>query len=314
MLIIFIFFIILYYLFYLKIEKLAENKLITIQNQLQKNNIIFSWKNFEKSGFPYRVVNRLDSVKIKTNNMDIFLKNLDIVYQPWNLKHILIKTTEKIDILYLNNNIIIFPDILGSIVIREDKEKRVSINFEKIHIIIDEYIHEISKPEVYIREKNNNNLEYSIKIKELFFLPVFSEKNSIRNLLVNGELINYREFNFNNFYNWFANQGGVDVTFFNLNINQILVKGNAFLGIDENLDIQSSISIESDELDDLIIILKNENFLTKRLFETLSIVIKAIEISSNNIPKFSINIQNGYLSFMGIKIVNIPNFKVLNSN
>jgi len=314
MLIIFIFFIILYYLFYLKIEKLAENKLITIQNQLQKNNIIFSWKNFEKSGFPYRVVNRLDSVKIKTNNMDIFLKNLDIVYQPWNLKHILIKTTEKIDILYLSNNIIIFPDILGSIVIREDKEKRVSINFEKIHIIIDEYIHEISKPEVYIREKNNNNLEYSIKIKELFFLPVFSEKNSIRNLLVNGELINYREFNFNNFYNWFANQGGVDVTFFNLNINQILVKGNAFLGIDENLDIQSSISIESDELDDLIIILKNENFLTKRLFETLSIVIKAIEISSNNIPKFSINIQNGYLSFMGIKIVNIPNFKVLNSN
>ena len=314
MLIIFIFFIILYYLFYLKIEKLAENKLITIQNQLQENNIIFSWKNFEKSGFPYRVVNRLDSVKIKTNNMDIFLKNLDIVYQPWNLKHILIKTTEKIDILYLNNNIVIFPDILGSIVIREDKEKRISVNFEKIHIIIDKYIHEISKPEVYIREKNNNNLEYSIKIKELFFLPVFSEKNSIRNLLVNGELINYRELNFNNFYNWFANQGGVDVTFFNLNINQILVKGNAFLGIDENLDVQSSISIESDELDDLIIILKNENFLTKRLFETLSIVIKAIEISSNNIPKFSINIQNGYLSFMGIKIVNIPNFKILNSN
>lgn len=314
MLIIFIFFIILYYLFYLKIEKLAENKLITIQNQLQENNIIFSWKNFEKSGFPYRVVNRLDSVEIKTSNIDIFLKNVDIVYQPWNLKHILIKTTEKIDILYLNNNIVIFPDILGSIVIREDKEKRISVNFEKIHIIIDKYIHEISKPEVYIREKNNNNLEYSIKIKELFFLPVFSEKNSIRNLLVNGELINYREFNFNNFYNWFANQGGVDVTFFNLNINQILVKGNAFLGIDENLDVQSSISIESDELDDLIIILKNENFLTKRLFETLSIVIKAIEISSNNIPKFSINIQNGYLSFMGIKIVNIPNFKILNSN
>ena len=87
-----------------------------------------------------------------------------------------------------------------------------------------------------------------------------------------------------------------------------------FWGLDENLDVQSSISIESDELDDLIIILKNESFLSKRLFETLSIIIKAIEISSNNIPKFSINIQNGYLSFMGVKIVNIPNFKIFNSN
>lgn len=314
MLILFISFIILYYFFYLKIEKLTENKLIAIQNQLQENNISFTWENIKKSGFPYRIVNRLNSVKIKTSNIDIFLKNLDIVYQPWNLEHILIKTNEKISINYLNSKIIIYPDSLGSIVIKEKKEKRVSVNFKKIQVIIDQYIHEISKPEVYIREKNNNNLEYAIKIKELFFLPVFSEKNSIRNLLVNGELINYREFNFNNFYNWFANQGGVDVSFFNLNINQISVKGNAFLGLDENLDVQSSISIESDELDDLIIILKNESFLSKRLFETLSIIIKAIEISSNNIPKFSINIQNGYLSFMGVKIVNIPNFKIFNSN
>ncbi|PPR17189.1 MAG: hypothetical protein CFH33_00059 [Alphaproteobacteria bacterium MarineAlpha9_Bin3] len=314
MLIIFIFFIILYYFFYFKIEKLTEKHLITFQNQLHENNINFSWKNVDKSGFPYRIVNKLKSVEIKINNTDIFLKSLDIIYQPWNIKHILIKTSEKIDITHMNNSIIIFPDILGSIVLNENNEKRVSFNFEKIQVIIDKNINEISKPEIYIREQENSNLEYSITIKELFFYPSFMEKNSIRNLLINGELINYKDFNINKFYDWFSSQGGLDIDNFSLNIDKILIKGNAFLGLDENLDIQSSISIETNELDKLIMILKNENVITKSLFETLNIIIKAIEISSSNIPKFSINIQNGYLSLMGIKIINIPNLKILNPN
>ena len=314
MLIIFIFFIILYYFFYLKVEKLTEKHLIALQNQLHDNNISLSWENVEKSGFPYRIVNKLKTVEIEVNNTDIFLKSLDIIYQPWNIKHILIKTSEKINVTHVNNSIIILPDTLGSIIFNANKEKRFSFNFEKIQVIIDENINEISKPEIYIREQENNNLEYSIKIKELFFYPAFTDINSIKNLLINGELINYRDLNINKFYDWFSGQGGLDINNLSLNIDQISIKGNAFLGVDENLDIQSSISIESNELDNLIMILKNENFISKSLFETLNVMIKAIEVSSNNIPKFSINIQNGYLRFMGIKIINIPNLKILKSN
>ena len=100
MFLIFIFIIFLYFLFYLRIEKLTNKNLLTLQNELNKDNIVLTWQNIEKSGFPYRIVNRLNSVKININNIEIFFKNLDVIYQPWNINHILFKTSEKIKIVY----------------------------------------------------------------------------------------------------------------------------------------------------------------------------------------------------------------------
>ena len=95
------------------------------------------------------------------------------------------------------------------------------------------------------------------------------------------------------------------------------MKGNAFLGIDENLDIQSSISIESEKFDDLALFLRNKNLVSDNLFKSAIVIIKAIELAaktSNKTPKYSISIQDGYLSFMGIKLLNVPRFDSLNFN
>ena len=95
------------------------------------------------------------------------------------------------------------------------------------------------------------------------------------------------------------------------------MKGNAFLGIDESLDIQSSISIESEKFDDLALFLRNKNLVSESLFKSSIIIIKAIELAaktSNKKPKYSISIQDGYLSFMGIKLLNVPRFDRLNFN
>ena len=307
----------MYFFFYFKIKELTEKNLIIIQNNLKNNNIIIAWENIDSYGFPYRIVNELNNVKIKINSSEISIKNLNIIYQPWNIKHILIKISNKIDIIYNNNKIIIYPEILTSVVIDKNKEKRISMNFNEVFIKNDQYIHKINRPEIYFRESIKNNLQYSLKIKELFYYPDFINEHSIKNLLVNGKIINHKNINFNNYFEWLANEGGIDIDDFKFNISQISMKGNAFLGIDKNLDLQSSISIESNELDNLVLVLKNKNLITENFFEKSNIIIKAIELASktsNTIPKFSVSIQNGYLSLMGIKLLNIPNLKMFKFN
>ena len=308
--IIFISLIILYFIWYLKIAHVTEEKLIILKNNLKQNNIIFTWENLEKFGFPYRVVNKLSSVKIKLANTEIFLENLSIIYQPWNIKHIILKSSETINILNQNNKIIINPDIMASIRINKLNEKTIAININEISILNSKYNHKINKPEIYLREDNKNNLLYSIKIKELLYQPIFIENNAIINIDINGSLANYKNININNYYTWLSNEGGINIDNFKLNINKTFINGNAFIGIDENIDIQSSISLEANNLYELILILRNKNFINKNTLETSKFIIKAIEIASkasNTNPKFSINIQNGNLSLMGVKLLNVKN-------
>ena len=177
--------------------------------------------------------------------------------------------------------------------------------------------HKIKRPEIYFRESVDDNLQYSLKIEEIQYYPSFMNANSIRNLLINGKIINHKKVNFNNFHRWLSNEGGIDIEYFKFNTINIPMKGNAFLGIDENLDIQSSISIESEKLDDLALFLRNKNLVSENLFKSSIVIIKAIELAaktSNKTPKYSISIQDGYLSFMGIKLLNVPRFDRLNFN
>ena len=162
-----------------------------------------------------------------------------------------------------------------------------------------------------------DNLQYSLKIREIQYYPTFINENSVRNLIINGKLINHKNINYNNFYYWLSNEGGIDIENFKFKTNNITMKGNAFLGIDENLDIQSSVSIESEKFDDLALFLRNKNLVSENLFKSSIVIIKAIEIASktsNKMPKYSISIQDGYLSFMGIKLLNIPKLKRLKFN
>ena len=233
------------------------------------------------------------------------------------MKHIFLKTSDQINIINKNNNIVILPEILASIVIEKNNAKRISINFDGISIKSDNYIHKIDKTELYFRESVEDSLQYFLKIEEIHYYPTFINTNSIRNLLINGKLINHKNINFNNFHKWLSNEGGIDIEDFKLNTTNIPIRGNAFLGIDENLDIQSSISIESEKFDDLALFLRDKNLVSEDLFKSSIIIIKAIELAaktSNKMPKYSIGIQKGYLSLMGIKLLNIPRFNKLNFN
>ena len=235
---------------------------------------------------------------------------MSIIYQPWNIKHIILKSSETINILKKNNKIIINPVMMASIRNNKLNEKIIAININEISILDKKYTHKINKPEIYFREDNKNNLLYSIKIKELLYQPIFIDNNAITNIDINGSLSNYKNLNINNYYKWLSNEGGIDIDNFKLNINKTFINGNAFIGIDENIDIQSSVSLEANNLYELFLILKNKNFINKNTLETSKFIIKAIEIASkasNTNPKFSINIQNGNLSLMGVKLLNVKN-------
>ena len=237
---------------------------------------------------------------------------MSIIYQPWNIKHIILKSSETINILKKNNKIIINPVMMASIRNNKLNEKIIAININEISILDKKYTHKINKPEIYFREDNKNNLLYSIKIKELLYQPIFIDNNAITNIDINGSLSNYKNLNINNYYKWLSNEGGIDIDNFKLNINKTFINGNAFIGIDENIDIQSSISLEANNLYELFLILKNKNFINKNTLETSKFIIKAIEIASkasNTNPKFSINIQNGNLSLMGVKLLNVKKIK-----
>jgi hypothetical protein len=237
---------------------------------------------------------------------------LSIIYQPWNIKHIILKSSETINILKKNNKIIINPVMMASIRNNKLNEKIIAININEISILDKKYTHKINKPEIYFREDNKNNLLYSIKIKELLYQPIFIDNNAITNIDINGSLSNYKNLNINNYYKWLSNEGGIDIDNFKLNINKTFINGNAFIGIDENIDIQSSVSLEANNLYELFLILKNKNFINKNTLETSKFIIKAIEIASkasNTNPKFSINIQNGNLSLMGVKLLNVKKIK-----
>ena len=237
---------------------------------------------------------------------------MSIIYQPWNIKHIILKSSETINILKKNNKIIINPVMMASIRNNKLNEKIIAININEISILDKKYTHKINKPEIYFREDNKNNLLYSIKIKELLYQPIFIDNNAITNIDINGSLSNYKNLNINNYYKWLSNEGGIDIDNFKLNINKTFINGNAFIGIDENIDIQSSVSLEANNLYELFLILKNKNFINKNTLETSKFIIKAIEIASkatNKNPKFSINIQNGNLSLMGVKLLNVKKIK-----
>ena len=313
--IIFIISISIYFLWYFKIEKLTTQQLNSIQNTLLQKNIELTWEKIYKSGFPYRVEKKINNINIKFQNTNITTKNLKIIYQPWDIKHIIFQIANEIKILNNNNkkNITIAnSNIIASLIIDKFLEKRISITSNNITFLVNQKAYDFGKSEIYFKTDNTANLKYAILIDKLSWPPVFINNNTINKLSINGEIIKYKNIDINNYYKWFSNEGGIRIETFKINIDEAEITGNAFISLDKNLDIQSSASLNSNKLNNIFILLEKNNVISANTLKTANFIIKALEMSSEALNKkvnYSISIQNGYLNLMGIKLLTVPNLK-----
>jgi hypothetical protein len=310
--IIFIISISIYFLWYSKIEKLTTQQLNSIQNTLLQKNIELTWEKIYKSGFPYRVEKKINNINIKFQNTNITTKNLKIIYQPWDIKHIIFQIPNEIKILNNNNITIANSNILASLIIDKFFKKRISITSNNITFLVNKKVYDFGKSEIYFKTDNTANLKYAILIDKLSWPPVFINNNTINKLSINGEIIKYKNIDINNYYKWFSNEGGIRIETFKINIDEAEITGNAFISLDKNLDIQSSASLNSNKLNNIFILLEKNNVISTNILKTADLIIKAIEMSSEALNKkanYSISIQNGYLNLMGIKLLTVPNLK-----
>ncbi len=310
--IIFIISISIYFLWYSKIEKLTTQQLNSIQNTLLQKNIELTWEKIYKSGFPYRVEKKINNINIKFQNTNITTKNLKIIYQPWDIKHIIFQIPNEIKILNNNNITIANSNILASLIIDKFFKKRISITSNNITFLLNKKVYDFGKSEIYFKTDNTANLKYAILIDKLSWPPVFINNNTINKLSINGEIIKYKNIDINNYYKWFSNEGGIRIETFKINIDEAEITGNAFISLDKNLDIQSSASLNSNKLNNIFILLEKNNVISTNILKTADLIIKAIEMSSKALNKkanYSISIQNGYLNLMGIKLLTVPNLK-----
>ena len=312
--IIFIISISIYFLWYSKIEKLTTQQLNSIQNTLLQKNIELTWEKIYKSGFPYRVEKNINNINIKFQNTNITTKNLKIIYQPWDIKHIIFQIPNEIKILNNNKNNITIANsnILASLIIDKFFKKRISITSSNITFLLNKIAYDFGKSEIYFKTDNIANLKYAILIDKLSWPPVFINNNTINKLSINGEIIKYKNIDINNYYKWFSNEGGIRIETFKININEAEITGNAFISLDKNLDIQSSASLNSNKLNNIFILLEKNNVISTNILKTVDFIIKATEMSSEVLNKkanYSISIQNGYLNLMGIKLLIVPNLK-----
>ena len=312
--IIFIVSISIYFLWYFKIEKLTTQQLNSIQNILLQKNIEFTWEKIYKSGFPYRIEKKIKNINIKFQNTNITTKNLKIIYQPWDIKHIIFQIPNEIKILNNNKNNITIANsnILASLIIDKFFKKRISITSNNITFLLNKKAYDFGKSEIYFKTDDIDNLKYAILIDKLSWPPVFINNNTINKLSINGEIIKYKNIDINNYYKWFSNEGGIRIETFKININEAEITGNAFISLDKNLDIQSSASLNSNKLNNIFILLEKNNVISTNILKTVDFIIKATEMSSEVLNKkanYSISIQNGYLNLMGIKLLIVPNLK-----
>jgi hypothetical protein len=312
---IFILSITLYFVWYYKVEKITTQELKNLQDSFYQKGIEFTWELVNNSGFPYRIEKELRNINIKFNNINISTENFKIIYQPWNIHHIIFQTSNNINIFNNNNNkniTITNSNLLASLTIDKFLKKKISIVSNNIDFIINKNIYDFKKLELYFRTIAKDDLQFSLSIDGLSVPPIFIKKNIINKLYITGEAIKYKKIDVNNFYKWLSNEGGINIKNFNIDFNKTNIAGNAFLSLDKNLDIQSSITIHSNNFNNILALLEQNNIFSKNTLTKVNLIIKAKEVASQVTNKqsiFSINLKNGYLFIMGIKLLEIPNIK-----
>ena len=310
---IFIFSIILYSIWYLQLEKITTQELKSIQDSLLSRNIELTWEQATESGFPYRIEKELNNISLKFNNIKLSTAKLKIVYQPWNKKHIIFLIPNKITIKYGQEKMIVNNSkLLASLIIDKFSHINASVVSDKISFNFLKKNYDFNKVEMHLKTSDEDELRFAILADKLSLPPLFIKKNIINTSYIDGDLINYKNFDINNYYSWLYKEGGINIKNFKLAFNETNLNGNAFLSLDKNFDIQSTLSIYSNNLNNMFALLEQDKFISKNTLKKANLIIKAIETASklsNQKATFSINIRSGYLYLMGIKLMKVPNLK-----
>ena len=311
--IIFVFSIILYSIWYFQIEKFAAQELKSIQNSLLKKNIDLTWDQANEAGFPYRIEKELSNVNLKFNNTKFSTKVLKIIFQPWNKRHIMFLIPSDISILNINEKITINnSQLLASLTIDKFSKGRISIASDKILFKLKKDIYDFREIELHLQTNDTEDLQFAIFIKKLSLHPVFIKENAVKKLYVNGNFLNYKSFDNNNYLGWLSKEGGIQIENLKLDINETNISGNAFVSLDKNFDILNTVSFNSNKLNNIFILLEKNKYISKNTSIKADLIINTIEIASevsNKKAVFSISMQNGYLYLMGIKLIKVPNLK-----
>ena len=311
--IIFIFSIILYSVWYFQVRKITTQELESIKHSLLNENIELTWEQSTESGFPYRIEKELNNINLKFNNTKFSTKKLKIIYQPWNKQHIIFLIPNEIKILSDNKKIIINnSNLSASLTKNKSSTRRLSIVSDKIIFNFKNNIYDFRKIEMHLQARQTDDLKFAVLIEKSSFPPVFIKNKKIKKLYINGDILKYKNLDINNYLDWFFKEGGIEIKNFKLDFNKTNVTGNAFVSLDKNFDLQNTLSISSNKLNNIIILLENNNYISKSTSTKASLIINAVELSSeisNKKAIFNINMQNGYLYFMGIKLIKVPNLK-----
>ena len=311
--IIFLFSIALYIIWYFQIEKISTQELKSIQNQLLNKNIHITWEQEYKSGFPYRIEKELNNINIKFKNINLSTEKLKIIYQPWNKNHVIFLIPNNITIQYGQERIIVNNSkLLASLIIDKFFHINASIVSDEISFNFLKKNYDFNKVKMHLKTSDEDELRFAILADKLLLPPLFIKKNIINALYIDGDLINYKNFDINSYYSWLYKEGGINIKNFKLTFNETNLNGNAFLSLDKNFDIQSTLSMYSNNLNNMFALLEQDKFISKNTIKKASLIIKAIEVASelsNQKATFSINIRSGYLYLMGIKLIEVPNLK-----
>ena len=311
--IIFLFSIALYIIWYFQIEKITNQELKSLQNQLLKKNVHFTWEQEYKSGFPYRIEKELNNINIKFKNINLSTEKLKIIYQPWNKKHIIFLFPNNITIQFGQEKIIVNNSkLLASLIIDKFSHINASILSDEISFNFSKNNYDFNKVEMHLKTGVKDELKFAILADKLSLPPLFIKKNIINTLYIDGEVIKYKSFDINNYYSWLSKEGGINIKNFKLAFNETNFNGNAFVSLDKNFDIQNTLSIYSNNLINIFALLEQDKFISKNTLKKASLIINAIEVASelsNQQATFSINIRSGYLYLMGIKLIKVPNLK-----
>ena len=303
----------LYIIWYFQIEKITTQELKSIQNQLLNKNVNFTWEHEHKSGFPYRIEKELNNINIKFKNINLSTEKLKIIYQPWNKKHIIFLIPNNIAIKYNQESIIVNnSNLLASLIIDKLSHIKASIVSDEISLNFPRENYDFNKVEIYFKTSAEEQFKFAILLEKLSFPPLFIKKNIINTLYLDGKVIKYKKFDINNYYSWLSKEGGIDIKNFKLEFSDTNVNGNAFVSVDENYNFQNTLSIYSNNLNNVFSLLEQDNFISKNTLKKANLIINALEVASELSDKqatFSINIRSGYLYLMGIKLIKVPNLK-----
>jgi len=311
--IIFILSITLYSVWYFQIEKVTTLELKSIQKSLLNKNIELTWKHTTESGFPYRIEKELNDVNLKFNNTQFSTKILKIIYEPWNKKHIIFLIPNDINILNVNKKITIHNSkVLASLTIDKLSKGRISIVSDKIMFNFKKNIYDLKNIEMHIKTNKTDDLQFAISMEKLSLPPLFIKDNTINKLYIKGDFLKYKNFDTNNYMGWLSKEGGIQLEKLKLDISETNIIGNGFFSLDKNFDLLSTISISSNKLDNIFILLEKNNYISENTSIKADLIINAIKIASeisNKKAIFSIKMQNGNLYLMDIKLIKVPNFK-----